>query len=128
MPELTRRRFMTQSALSAAALATVAGAVHVRGAADSPAGSGGSPPLLRWGIIGTGTRGNATHIPAVHAADACELVALCDVVEDRLQAAAKRAGKTVATYDDYQKLLANPDVNAVVIATPNLVHREQLLA
>ena len=69
-----------------------------------------------------------THVPAVNAAEGCELVALCDVAEDRLGAAAKRAGKQVATYADYQKLLANTDVNAVVIATPNLLHREMLLA
>ena len=34
----------------------------------------------------------------------------------------------VATYADYQKLLADPNVNAVVIATPNLLHREMLRA
>src|SRR5688500_14116433 len=128
MRNLTRRRFITQSAAGAAAAAFGAGgvipAVHVQGA-DSPASGA---PALRWGIIGTGTRGNQTHVPAIHAAEQCELLALCDVAEDRLGAAANRAGKKVATYADYQKLLANPDVNAVVIATPNLLHREMLLA
>jgi predicted dehydrogenase len=131
MPELTRRRFIAQSAVGAAALAGAALAappVHVR-AADAPAGSGGSPPL-RWGILGTGTRGNFTHVTALNAMpEAGELVALCDVAEDRLHGAAKRAtAKSVATYPDYQKLLADPNVNAVVIATPNLLHREMLLA
>jgi predicted dehydrogenase len=51
------------------------------------------------------------------------------VAEDRLAAAAKRAEKPgVATYGDWQKLLANADVNAVVIATPNLLAPEMLLA
>ena len=125
MLELTRRRFITRSAVGAAALAA---AVHVRAAADEAASPGGGAPVLRWGIIGTGTRGNATHIPAVKESPGSELVALCDVAEDRLNAAVKRASQKVATYSDYQKLLANPDVNAVVIATPNLLHREMLLA
>jgi predicted dehydrogenase len=135
MPELTRRRFITQSAGSAAAFAAAAvgavPAVHVRGA-EAPAGSSGSP--LRWGIIGTGARGSGTHVNALNAmAPQCELVALCDVVESRLNNAAKRANRgagkpAVATYGDYQKLLADADVDAVVIATPNLLHREMLLA
>ena len=123
MSELTRRHFVTQSAVGVAALAALAlPRVHVRGE-----GASGSA-LLRWGIIGTGTRGNQTHVPAVNEAAQCELVALCDVAEDRLAAAAKRAGKAVETYGDYQKVLDNPDVNAVVIATPNLLHREMFLA
>jgi predicted dehydrogenase len=129
MSEFTRRRFITQSAIGAAAFAAAAAitvpAVHVR------ASEGSSSATLRWGIIGTGTRGNMTHVTALAAAGPapeCELLALCDVAEDRLQGAAKRAKKQVATYGDYQKLLANPDINAVVIATPNLFHREMLSA
>jgi predicted dehydrogenase len=128
MSELTRRRFITQSAVGAAAVAAAAAmavpAVHVRGAESSL-----STPLLRWGIIGTGTRGNGTHVPALkEMAPEFDVAALCDVVEGRLKAAAKHWGKAAATYSDYQKLLSNPDVTAVVIATPNLLHREMLQA
>jgi predicted dehydrogenase len=130
MNELTRRHFIRQSAAGAAAAMAAAAtmavpAVHVR------ASEAASSALLRWGIIGTGTRGNMTHVTALAAAGPapeCELLALCDVAEDRLQGAAKRARKQVETYSDYQKLLANPDVNAVVIATPNLQHKEMLAA
>jgi predicted dehydrogenase len=91
---------------------------------------------LKWGIIGTGTRGNFTHVSALNALASDhehELVALCDVAEDRLLGASKRVEKAsgkqaVAVYPDYQKLLAHPDLNAVVIATPNLLHREMLQA
>jgi predicted dehydrogenase len=125
MSELTRRRFIAQSAAVGAAAAYAA--VHVRGAE-----SVSSAPTLRWGVIGTGNRGNFTHVTALIALAGegqHELVALCDVVEERLKDAAKRAAaKSVQSYADYQKLLADPDVNAVVIATPNLLHREMLLA
>ena len=55
------------------------------------------------------------------------ILGVCDVMENHLAAAAKKApGAT--TYTDYHKLLANPDINAVLIATPNCVHKEVVLA
>ena len=95
--------------------------------ADKPA-TGSVPTVLRWGVIGTGTRGGWTHIPVLKEAPQSQTIALCDVSEPRLKAAAERVGHPVTTYSDYQKLLANPDVNAVVIAVPNMFHKEILLA
>ena len=118
--ELSRRRFVAAAAAGAVASMTP------RLSADGPAASTGA--TLRWGIIGTGTRGAFTHIPVLKEAPDSQLVALCDVSEERLSAAAAKASGKVATYGDYQKLLADPDVNAVVVATPNLFHREPLLA
>jgi predicted dehydrogenase len=114
---ITRRSFVA----GAAAAAVAATATRLRAAQPAE-------PVLRWGIIGTGTRGAFTHIPVLKEAPASQLVALCDVSQERLRAAAGRAPDKVATYSDYQQLLASPDVNAVVIATPNLLHREMLLA
>lgn len=127
MSELTRRRFITQSAAGAAALAAAMTipAVHVRASDTS------SSTSLRWGIIGTGTRGNHTHVTALNGiAPEHQILALCDVVEERLQGAAKRvaAKSPVMLCSDYQKLLDNSDINAVVIASPNLYHKEMLAA
>jgi predicted dehydrogenase len=124
------------SASAAAAVGALAmGAGSLRAATDAqpaggaPSSSTGKPEgTLRWGVIGTGTRGGWTHIPVLKEAPESQTIALCDVSEERMQAAAKRVGRPVATYSDYQRLLANPDVNAVVIAVPNLLHREILQA
>ena len=144
--KLSRRHLLGTSAAAAAAatLAWGSGGSAARAAApqESPADkpTGATGLTLRWGIIGTGTRGAGTHIPVLKAAPGAQIVALCDVSEERLAAAAARANKDkadgtdgsaarpVATFADYQKLLASPDVDAVVIATPNLQHREMLLA
>jgi predicted dehydrogenase len=128
-PNVSRRDLLT----TAAGLTLAAAAARRASAADAPAPAAAAdaaakPITLRWGIIGTGTRGGFTHLPLMKEAPESKLVALCDVSEERLAGAAKRAGEGVTTYADYQKLLANPDVNAVVIATPNLLHREMLLA
>ena len=83
--ELTRRHFIKQSAVGAAALAaaTAIPAVHVRGAQSST-----SEPLLRWGIIGTGTRGHKTHVLTLkEMAPQFELIALCDVAQSRASSA-----------------------------------------
>ena len=116
---LSRRTFL---GTTTAGLALAAGGVFGAG----PRSSEGA--TLRWGIIGTGTRGTFTHIPVLKEAPESEVVALCDVSDERLQTAVGKVARPVAAYADYQKLLANPDVNAVVIATPNLFHREMFLA
>lgn len=127
-PQLSRR-----SLLAAAAVGAVSGIAQPLPAADqrSPStrpSSDRQAPLLRWGVIGTGTRGGWTHIPVLKEAPRSETIALCDVSEQRLKSAAERVGHPVRTYPDYQKLLADPDINAVVIAVPNLFHKEILLA
>jgi len=127
-----RATLSRRNLLAATAAAAIAGLTHPLSAADaqSAAGpSGGSATaVLKWGVIGTGTRGGWTHIPVLKEAPQSQTIALCDVSEQRLQAAAGRVGHPVETYSDYQKLLANPDVNAVVIAVPNMFHKEILLA
>lgn len=108
---------------------TLLGAGAVDAAEPSAvAAASSTSATLRWGIIGTGTRGAFTHIPTISAAADSQLLALCDVSEERLSSATTKAARPVAGYADYQKLLDNKDVNAVVIATPNLFHREMLLA
>jgi predicted dehydrogenase len=129
----SRREFLAAGAVAAAGLALSSATNSLRAAdaaQNQPAVPSGDNPsaTLRWGIIGTGTRGAFTHIPVLKEAPESQVLALCDVAESRLQSAASKIGHPVTTYSDYQKLLANPDLNAVVIAVPNLLHREMLQA
>ena len=124
-----RRTFL--AAAAGIGLAAVTRPARAERPEPAASGGGGAGRTLRWGIIGTGTRGAGTHVPVLKAVPGAEIAALCDVSEERLGSAAARAGKDgkpPATYDDYQKLLGSPDVDAVVIATPNLLHREMFLA
>jgi len=121
--QLSRRGLLSMAAAGA-------GTFMIAGTASALAETPSNDKPLRWGIIGTGTRGAYTHIPTLKEVEARghDLIALCDVVEERLHSAAGKVGHAVQTYSDYQKLLANPDINAVVIAVPNLLHREVLAA
>jgi predicted dehydrogenase len=89
--------------------------------------SGNGEVQLRFGIIGAGYRGS-THIDAINSFAHCRILGVCDVREKQLAAGVKRAGKKAIAYRDYQKLLANPDISAVLIATPNCSHKELVLA
>jgi len=76
---------------------------------------------LRVGIIGTGGIANYFHLPSLTKNPEVELVAACDIVEEKVLKAAEEYGiKT--TYTDYKKLLDQEDIDAVVICTPNYLH------
>lgn len=83
------------------------------------------PPLdrpVRWGIIGVGDVTERKSGPAFQQADGSELVAV--MRRDGTKAAdyARRHG-VPRWYDDADALLADPDVDAVYIATPPDSHR-----
>lgn len=53
------------------------------------------------------------------------VAAVCDVDDDRLDAAVKRVGGGVQPYRDYRYILEREDIDAVVIATPDHWHAVQ---
>ena len=117
----TRRRFLRTAA------AVGAGAFALPACAFAESTTKAGEPALCWGVIGVGHRGGI-HLNAINSLpDDMQILGLCDVMESHLAAAAKKA-PAGQTYSDYQKLLANPDINAVMIATPNCVHKDVVLA
>src|SRR5262245_16615400 len=120
----SRRGFLKTSMVVGAALAAAPAATRA-GAEALPKRSG---QRLRCGILGTGSRASRAHIPALLSNVGIELVAACDVMEGHLQQAIAKIARPVAAYSDYQKLLASPEIDAVVVATPNCVHKEVVLA
>ncbi len=51
-----------------------------------------------------------------------EIVALCDVLEDRMQDFAKEIPNEVKFYTDYKTMCKDPDIDAVFVGTPNQLH------
>ena len=51
-----------------------------------------------------------------------EIVALCDLFEDRMQAFAKDLPGPVKFYTDYKEMCRDPEIDAVFVGTPNQYH------
>jgi predicted dehydrogenase len=87
-----------------------------------------APPAdqLNLGVIGAGGRG--TLVMTTFQKDAAVRVgAICDVYEPNLERAASTAGTKPKLYRNYKELLADRDVQAVLIATPEHWHAQMVL-
>ena len=79
---------------------------------------------LKVGVAGLGV-GSAMVIPTIDRLPFAELVAAADVRPEALQQFAQRYGGR--TYDSVERLCADPDVDAVWVATPNQYHCEHVV-
>lgn len=77
---------------------------------------------LKVGLIGNGSISEC-HLQAYALNPKVELVAICDLQEDRARESARKYN-IPHIYTDYRELLANPDVQAVSICTWNNSHAE----
>lgn len=100
-------------------LAKAAGAVSLLAAA--PAFVKAAPDQIRFGLIGTGSRGDylLSHLAKI---DAGRCTALCDINQEHLDRSAKTIGTNPAKHKDYRELLSRNDVDAVLITTPLFLH------
>lgn len=77
---------------------------------------------LKVGIIGCGGIGNNKHMPAIKKAGYAEIVAFCDIIEERAVKSAKEFGNEEAkVFTDYKELIKE-DLDAVYVCTPNRSH------
>ncbi len=111
----TRRDFVkTAGALTAATAASAISAPaiqKVKAANDQVA----------YGVIGTGGRGSYLLRHMVGMSNA-RCVAVCDIYEPSLKSGAKTAATNPREYKTHEELLADKEVEAVVIATPLYAH------
>ncbi|MDZ4086379.1 MAG: Gfo/Idh/MocA family oxidoreductase [Tabrizicola sp.] len=77
--------------------------------------------LLRVGVLGCGPIAQAAHFESCTKARNAELYAICDVADDLRDRMAATHAPT-RTYADYDAMLADPDLEAVVIATSDPFH------
>lgn len=80
---------------------------------------------IRYGFIGTGMMG-CEHIRNVVALPGAVAVAGCDPHGRSLEDAVQAAGGELSVHTDPATMLAEEDLDAVVVSTPNMTHREVL--
>src|SRR5205814_3389564 len=79
--------------------------------------------LLRIGVLGAGPVSQSAHLDACRRARNVELYAICDVAEDLVTRMATIHEPRV-TYLNYDEMLADPQVEAVIIAIADQFHVE----
>ncbi len=119
--DLSRRGFITKSA----------GAAILAGPGVLPALGQNSKIHLGW--IGTGSRGSyLIDRMKQGSGDLVEVTAVCDTYTERLTAAKDKVatlwGNSPKTYKDFEDLLADRNVDAVVIAAPEHLHYSMYMA
>lgn len=80
---------------------------------------------LKIGIAGIGV-GAAEILPAMESMPELDLVAGADVVDETRQRFTERF-PTAKTYDSVEKLCADPEIEAIWVATPNRFHAEHAI-
>jgi len=114
---MRRRHFLRTG--GAAAVALTGFRRHAEAFADT---------RLRVGVIGTGWYGKCNLFRLLQVAPAAEVVSLCDadsamLADAAAQVAARQASrKAPRTYADYRKMLAERDLDLVIVGTPDHWH------
>lgn len=79
--------------------------------------------IVKIGIIGCGGIANGKHMPSLKKLENVQMVAFCDIIEERAVKACKEYGAEGAkVYTDYQELLKDPQIEVVHVCTPNRSH------
>ncbi|MBL9138069.1 MAG: Gfo/Idh/MocA family oxidoreductase [Verrucomicrobiales bacterium] len=124
-------------ATTAAAGLSVAG-IQAAPSADRPAGSAPTRPKpsarVNLGFIGTGRQATYANLPGFLSESDAQVVAVCDVDAWRLEQAQRQVEahyarsaksgefKGCLAFRDWRELVARPDIDAVMISTPDHWH------
>ncbi len=118
-----RRDFLKRTGALGAGVA-VATQAFAKANKMNPARVIGANDRINLALIGCGGRGQSdAHSFAKYAEDhnnACQIMAVCDVYEKRKRETAERY--KAKSFTDYREVLALPDIDAVIIATPDHWH------
>ena len=125
-PPVARRDFLKKASAAGIGLG-LANSALAAARGGKPAQSGrviGANDRINVAVIGYGGRGTYVSRTFQKFGDdhnaACQIVAVCDVYEKRKRAGAEHF--KVDGYLDYREVLAKPDVDAVIVATPDHWH------
>lgn len=78
---------------------------------------------VKWGVLGTASIASYGTIPGMQKASNCELYAIAGRSQEKVDLYKEKFGFEIG-YVGYEKLLADPEVEAVYIPLPNNIHKE----
>ncbi len=116
---VNRRQFLEKSTMVAALASGLGGARPAGAQLNNAAGVAVKP--VRLGFIGVGIRGTLV-MEAARGIHGVDIVAAADCYKGHLDRAREQVSPSIETTGDYRQLLARPDIDAVVVATPDHWH------
>jgi predicted dehydrogenase len=116
----SRRQFLATTALAVAGPALITGCATARPKRPSASNR------ITLGVVGCGWQGMSNMKSFLNQAD-CQVVAIADLDRNHLQEGCDEVNKRYGNqdckgYHDYRELLARPDIDAVMLATPDHWH------
>lgn len=117
----TRRTFLKQASLLTAT--SLSPGLHLLARAEEPERRLGPNDQIQIALIGAGIRGQQDCASALEVPNT-RLVAVADCYDGRLKHAREKWGENVVITRDYREIFSRPDVDAVIIATPDHWHRQ----
>jgi predicted dehydrogenase len=119
---ISRRNFL-QTTAGAAGLILAKRVVALEPDSYVLSGQGGSVKPVKFGIIGIGMQGsglltNAITLPGV------QCIAACDLYDGRHTLAQEIVGQPIPATRKYQELLANKDIECLIVAVPDHWHKQ----
>jgi len=115
---ITRRRFV-ESSIVATSVMGLAPAISVARPGRSILGANDSVGI---GFIGAGIRGNIL-MERTKPINGTRIIEVADVYKGHIDRARELFGEQLRASNDYKNLLANKDIDAVVIAVPDHLHK-----
>ncbi|UCF70072.1 MAG: Gfo/Idh/MocA family oxidoreductase [candidate division WOR-3 bacterium] len=76
---------------------------------------------LNIGVVGCGAHAQIAHLPFITKHSECRLSAICDSDPRKIDHLGSKYGIT-KRYLDFQEIVQDPEIDALVIATPNYLH------
>jgi predicted dehydrogenase len=135
MHRINRRNFIEKTTLAGLGIAG-AGSLMASCNRKNKTGELGLPPVLngapkgkrlRAGLVGAGARGTGAAINFISSGPDLEIIALADVFQDKIDACRERFASfnlpipeenCFTGFDAYKKLMAIPEIDVVIMATP----------
>ncbi len=81
----------------------------------------GRTMITGWGVVGIGNHADKVFGPAINGSDNANFIAVCSRSIERAETFATKHG-VKRVYDSYEKMLADPEVEIIYVATPNNLH------
>jgi predicted dehydrogenase len=125
--KLNRREFIVMSSLGATALGLGrTGASRIPDRKKYKKTKASPNDAINTGMIAVGARAQGL-MENIKQLDGIEIVAVCDAYQGRVERAIERTDDRAREYKNYKEILSDKSIDAVVISTPDHLHKQQII-